>query len=122
MQTFLCRGAWSAQALEAEQRSWERRSCGEGAKGQRFYDWACFTVRVKGEDPAAGFAHAFLVVQRARPASTHNQEPVTDQARETDTALGKDHPPMSTPRQSQRAVARPEHHRRRTQISSPARS
>jgi hypothetical protein len=33
----------------------------EGAKGQRYYDWACFGVRVKDEDPAAGFAHTLLI-------------------------------------------------------------
>jgi SRSO17 transposase len=151
---------------------WERRSCGEGAKGQRFYDWACLAVRVKDEDPAPGFAHtllirrsisdpsevayflvhaphetampamvavagmrwkieenneqgkdllgldqyqvrtwtawhhyvtacmfahAFLVVQRARLVSTHGQQTATDQAEGTDTAPGKDHPPLSTP-------------------------
>jgi SRSO17 transposase len=40
---------------------WERRSCGEGAKGQRFYDWACVRVQVKDEDPAAGFCHTLLI-------------------------------------------------------------
>lgn len=40
---------------------WERRSCGAGAKGQRFYDWACLTVRVKDEDPAPGFIHTLLI-------------------------------------------------------------
>ena len=40
---------------------WERRSCEEAAKGQRFYGWAGLTVRVKDEDPAAGFAHTLLI-------------------------------------------------------------
>ena len=40
---------------------WERRSCGEGAKGRRFYDWTAFEVRVTGQEPAPGFAHRLLV-------------------------------------------------------------
>jgi SRSO17 transposase len=181
-----------------DERSWERRSCGEGAKGQRFYDWASFAVRVKGEDPASGFAHtllirrsisdpsevayflvhapqrttvpamvavagmrwkieenneqgkdligldqyqvrtwtawhhyvtvamfahAFLVVQRARLASAHSQEPTTDQARETDTAPGKDHPLMSTPAPTVSAHAgSPRPPSPTSAISSPPRS
>lgn len=40
---------------------WERRSCGEGAKGRRFYDWTAFEVTVTGQEPAPGFAHWLLV-------------------------------------------------------------
>ncbi|MFE1771588.1 IS701 family transposase [Streptomyces sp. NPDC059008] len=40
---------------------WERRSCGEGSKGQRFYDWALFEVNVKDDHPADGFAHSLLI-------------------------------------------------------------
>jgi SRSO17 transposase len=40
---------------------WERRSCGEGSKGQRFYDWTCFEVAVTGQSPADGFAHHLLI-------------------------------------------------------------
>jgi SRSO17 transposase len=39
----------------------ERRSCGDGTKGGRFYDWASVDVRVKGQDPAEGFSHVLLV-------------------------------------------------------------
>lgn len=43
----------------------ERRSCGAGAKGQRYYDWAFIelasNLRVTDETPAAGFAHTLLV-------------------------------------------------------------
>jgi SRSO17 transposase len=46
---------------QVDEAAWERRSCGQGAKGQRFYDWAFAAVRVKGEDPAAGFAHTLLI-------------------------------------------------------------
>ena len=43
------------------EQNWERRSCGEGSKGQRFYDWAFFTVKVKDEAPADGFTHTLLL-------------------------------------------------------------
>jgi SRSO17 transposase len=43
----------------------ERHSCGEGAKDQRFYDWAFVGLtdnpRVKDEHPADGFTHTLLV-------------------------------------------------------------
>ncbi len=39
----------------------ERRPCGEGSKGQRFYDWTAFEVRVTGQEPAPGFAHRLLI-------------------------------------------------------------
>lgn len=40
---------------------WERRSQGEGSKGQRYYDWAFFEVALPGQEPADGFAHHLLV-------------------------------------------------------------
>jgi len=40
---------------------YERRSCGEGSKGERLYDWAAMTVTVKNQDPASGFSHTLLV-------------------------------------------------------------
>ncbi|MFJ5157305.1 IS701 family transposase [Streptomyces sp. NPDC088353] len=43
---------------------WERRSLGEGAEGERLYDWTAFAVSVKGEAPAEGFAH-WLVQRRS---------------------------------------------------------
>jgi SRSO17 transposase len=45
-----------AAALEPE--AWQRLSCGEGAQGERLYDWACVSLR-----PAlrAGWVHALLV-------------------------------------------------------------
>jgi SRSO17 transposase len=39
----------------------ERRSCGAGSKGQRFYDWAVIKVNVKDQEPAEGFGHDMLV-------------------------------------------------------------
>jgi SRSO17 transposase len=43
----------------------ERRSCGQGSKGERFYDWAFVelagNLRVKDEIPATGFTHTLLV-------------------------------------------------------------
>ncbi|GAA3596723.1 hypothetical protein GCM10022295_91890 [Streptomyces osmaniensis] len=40
---------------------WERRSQGESSKGQRYYDWTCFEVRVTGQTPASDFAHHLLI-------------------------------------------------------------
>ncbi|MFZ3475159.1 IS701 family transposase [Streptomyces sp. 4.24] len=43
---------------------WERRSLGEGAKGERLYDWTAFDAVVKDQAPAEGFAH-WLVMRRS---------------------------------------------------------
>jgi SRSO17 transposase len=40
---------------------WERRSQGEGSKGQRFYDWTWFEVALPQQAPAPGFAHHLLI-------------------------------------------------------------
>jgi SRSO17 transposase len=40
---------------------WERRSCGHGSKGERFYDWAFFTVTLPDEPAADGFVHTLLI-------------------------------------------------------------
>ena len=40
---------------------WERRSQGEGSKGQRYYDWTWFQVALPGQDPADGFTHSLLI-------------------------------------------------------------
>ena len=34
--------------------AWERRSCGQGTKGERYYDWAAVAVTVKDQPPADG--------------------------------------------------------------------
>jgi SRSO17 transposase len=41
--------------------AWAERSCADGTKGQRRYDWAAIAVSVKDEPPATGFAHTILV-------------------------------------------------------------
>ncbi|OIK06844.1 hypothetical protein BIV23_04960 [Streptomyces monashensis] len=43
---------------------WERRSSGDGSKGERLYDWTFFAVQVKDESPADGFTH-WLVLRRS---------------------------------------------------------
>lgn len=48
---------------------WERRSCGEGAKGLRYYDWTLFAVEVAGQEPADGFDHQVLIRR-----STHKKQ------------------------------------------------
>jgi len=49
-----------ARLLERATR-WERRSCGHGAKGERFYDWAFFTVTLPDESAADGFTHTLMI-------------------------------------------------------------
>ena len=36
--------------------SWQRRSCGAGTKGERYYDWAAVAVTVKDQPPAEGYS------------------------------------------------------------------
>ena len=48
---------------------WERRSCGHGAKGERFYDWAFFSVTLPEEPPADGFAHTLMIRRSVTDAS-----------------------------------------------------
>lgn len=40
---------------------WERRSCGDGSKGRRVYDWGRWQVTVKDQPPAEGFVHTLLI-------------------------------------------------------------
>ncbi|MFE2473023.1 hypothetical protein [Streptomyces mirabilis] len=40
---------------------WERRSQGEGSKGQQYYDWTWLEVPLPGQQPADGFAHHLLI-------------------------------------------------------------
>ena len=40
---------------------WERRSCGKGTKGERYYDWAAVAVTVKDQPPSSGYAHTLLI-------------------------------------------------------------
>jgi SRSO17 transposase len=47
--------------LLARAHRWERRSCGHGTKGERYYDWALFDVALPDEPPAEGHAHTLLI-------------------------------------------------------------
>ena len=49
---------------------WERRSCGHGAKGQRYWDFAAHSVTVKGQRPAAGHTHTLLIRRALTPKVT----------------------------------------------------
>ena len=51
-------------------RAWERRSCGEGSKGRRFYDWTAHAVMVKGQPPASGHQHILLIRRATTPKIT----------------------------------------------------
>jgi SRSO17 transposase len=50
-----------ADDLLARATRWERRSCGHGTKGERFYDWAFFTVTLPDEPAADGFTHTLMI-------------------------------------------------------------
>ncbi|MFS4093372.1 IS701 family transposase [Streptomyces sp. AF1A] len=54
-----CAGDLLHYAISRDQ--WERRSQGEGSKGQRYYDWTWFEVTLPGQAPADGFAHHLLI-------------------------------------------------------------
>jgi SRSO17 transposase len=47
--------------LLARAHRWERRSCGHGTKGERYYDWALFDVALPDEPAAEGFTHTLLI-------------------------------------------------------------
>ncbi len=49
---------------------WERRSCGHGAKGQRYWDFAAHSVTVKGQRPATGHTHTLLIRRALTPKVT----------------------------------------------------
>lgn len=53
---------------------WERRSCGSGSKGQRYWDFAAHAVSVKGQRPAPGYAHT-LLIRRALSATVTKAHP-----------------------------------------------
>jgi SRSO17 transposase len=46
---------------EAGRIGWERRSCGDGAKGGRYFDWATIAVAVKDQHSSDGFCHTLLI-------------------------------------------------------------
>jgi SRSO17 transposase len=50
-----------ADDLLARATRWERRKCGHGSKGERYYDWAFFTVTLPDEPAANGFEHTLLI-------------------------------------------------------------
>ncbi len=45
----------------------ERRSCGDGAKGEHLYDWTALAVLVKDENPADGFTYWLLLRRSLHP-------------------------------------------------------
>jgi SRSO17 transposase len=54
--------------------AFERRSAGNGTKGQRLYDWGAHTVTVKDQPPADGYTHT-LLVRRAKTPKTSKKNP-----------------------------------------------
>lgn len=70
---------------------WERRSQGEGAKGDRVYDWAASRVLVKDQTPSAGFEHVLLVRKTREPV------PGKDGKSRYEFAYFLAHAPVGTP-------------------------
>ncbi|MER5944342.1 hypothetical protein ABT121_44500 [Streptomyces sp. NPDC001928] len=52
---------------------WERRSQGEGSKGQRAYDWTWFEATLPGQIPADGFAGAGYAPLSPAPRAPHRR-------------------------------------------------
>src|SRR3954453_12260111 len=59
-------GPLGADALAAARarRGWQRLSAGPGAKGQRYYDWACLDLPVP--DRSSGSGCWWLLIRRSR--------------------------------------------------------
>jgi SRSO17 transposase len=55
---------------DTDESSFERRSCGHGSKGERYWDFAAHAVTVKDQPPADGFAHTLLIRRATRPKVT----------------------------------------------------
>jgi SRSO17 transposase len=53
---------------------WQRRSCGHGSKGERYWDFAAHQVTVKGQTPAPGFVHV-LLIRRATKVKVTKKHP-----------------------------------------------
>ncbi|MEU7990600.1 IS701 family transposase [Streptosporangium canum] len=51
---------------QADPGLWERRSCGEGTKGARAYDWAAVAVMLVGQLPSDGHVHTLLIRRSVR--------------------------------------------------------
>ncbi len=49
---------------------WQRRSCGHGSKGERYWDFAAHTVTVKAQPAAPGFTHVLLIRRATKPKVT----------------------------------------------------
>ena len=52
-----------ALAAHAPQQAWKRRSCGDGSKGPRVFDWAAATLPEDGSEPA-GWSR-YLLIRRS---------------------------------------------------------
>jgi SRSO17 transposase len=51
-------------AAALPRRAWQRLSAGPGAKGQRYYDWAC--IDLPAPDRSSGTASCWLLIRRSR--------------------------------------------------------
>lgn len=120
---------------------WQRRSCGEGSKGGRYYDWALIglggNLRVTDENSADGFTHTLLIrrsiadptdityflahASHPTPATTlirGRGNPVEDRGEQRTGQ--RPHRTRSTPRQDLDRLA-PHHHRMHVRSRVPRR-
>jgi hypothetical protein len=67
---------------------WERRPCGYGGKGERYWDFAAHQVTVKDQPPASGFVHV-LLIRWALKGEVHQETPRRDHR---DCLLPRSHP------------------------------
>jgi SRSO17 transposase len=56
-------------AAQAPEDAWKRRSCGDGAKGPRLFDWAVASLPAKEDTTPPGWAHWLLVRRSLTPNS-----------------------------------------------------
>ncbi len=85
-QTSVAPGPWRSPApidvlSRLTEGDWQRRWCGEGSKGGRYYDWALFglggNLHVSDEVPADGFGHTLLLRRSiADPPTSRTSSPM----------------------------------------------
>jgi SRSO17 transposase len=68
--TGTCRA--DALAAHAPAQAWKRRSCGQGAKGPRLFDWATATLPCYEDTTPAGWSR-WLLVRRSLTPDTHGE-------------------------------------------------
>ena len=66
-----------ALAAHAPDQAWKRRSCGNGSKGPRVFDWAAATLPEDGAEPPAGPGTCWSAARRPATPRTSWNSPAT---------------------------------------------